>query len=172
MTEPSKEPAVAVLVQAPAFEEAYGNNWDDSLPIYDVVPALLPVGCNAYLSGVKGVEQYVWLVVDSTADGVETADDRWIGRRPHRFESAIYETGWESILGVAHYDDWRDFLLREGLAPGQSFLVRVCFSSHRDYWGEYDEDWDVEVVARERMLPDEHLLAWETELGAEAILCI
>ena len=65
----------------------------------------------------------------------------------------VNEGGWADALYIedASGDGARDWLLRQGIAPGQPFLVR--FFGFRpatpDYWGEYDgEDWSYEILAR------------------------
>jgi|SRR6516164_48544 hypothetical protein len=156
----SAEPACAVSEEvAPCDDE----DWDDSLALEtDVVPALLPVGCNAYWGDV----QYVWLRVDSVEDGPQRDEVSWIGRRREWCDWVIDETGWAGILDVDTLSGgWLDFLLREGVAPGQLFYVRLHCTYYQDYEGEWDMDVDWEVVARELWNEVEVWIAWETEFG-------
>lgn len=50
---------------------------------------------------------------------------------------------------------WPEWMLREGIAPGQQFVIRVSEPSYtKDCWGEYDVDYgDWEIVQRQP-LPD------------------
>ena len=62
-------------------------------------------------------------------------------------------TGWAGLLRIedSEGEGCRDWLLREGIAPGQPFLVRFhsFAAAAPDYYGGYDgEDWDHEILAR------------------------
>jgi hypothetical protein len=109
---------------------------DDSLPFYGgVLPWLVPVGCNVYPTG-RTFVQYVWLRVDSLGEGIERADVRHIGRRTYADDEVISNTGWGSILEVPLRSsdwayDWTCWLLENGLAPGQAFLLRLQYSSYQ-----------------------------------------
>jgi len=52
------------------------------------------------------------------------------------------------------------FMLQEGIAPGQRFLVEMSFWSSRDYWGEWDEGLDMRVMDREPWTEAQHVEAW------------
>lgn len=63
-------------------------------------------------------------------------------------------------------DSW-EVAMRAGLSPGQSFTVLFSsFRSYRSYEGEYDTEFEAEVVAIESRTDTEHLAAWE-ELFAD-----
>ena len=67
----------------------------------------------------------------------------------------------DGALGF-HEDDAERFLLENGIAPGQRFLVHLRYWSTRDYWGEYDCGVEVEGVLWRGRLPDaDAATAWE-----------
>jgi hypothetical protein len=59
--------------------------------------------------------------------------------------------GLENLLGCD--GKWYDWMLREGIAPGQEFTVRVPMPAYTtDYWGEHDVDYgDAEVIFKQPM---------------------
>jgi hypothetical protein len=150
----SGEPAAAVPDENAErdFHRIDKEEWDDTLPLeVEPVPALLPVGCDAYVKPRHGrVIQYRWLVVESAGDGAEPAGDSWIGRRGDAHDAAT-EVGWAAVLDVRWTrcgHDWADWLLRAGVASGQHFLVRVEYRAWRDAWGESADAVVGEVAAR------------------------
>jgi hypothetical protein len=63
--------------------------------------------------------------------------------------------GLENILGCNGGQPWWEWMLREGIAPRQEFLVRVerpCYT--KDYWGEHDIDYGDATVVWRKPLPD------------------
>jgi len=135
-----------------------------------VLPALVPVGCNIY-TGHKGFLQYCWLVVEDIYEGPTRNESRWTGARSRDFDRLIDDTGWQEILEVPwrRQDgyDWRFFLLAHGIAPGQSFLVRLRCLFLKDYWGDCAESWYAEVVAKAPMRDEDTLTAWTKHLVKE-----
>ena len=170
---PSAEPAVAIPRDPTTDPElaALEFDWDDSLPIYGALPSLLPVGCNAYIGGKGVTEQYVWLRFDPDYLDVDPgrADNRWIGRREDYFDRILAEVGWELILDTNLGPTWIDFLLTAGIAPGQPFLVHVRYSAQQNYWGEWNEDWDAEVVALAPWSAQRVRRAWDRALPLEEV---
>jgi len=51
-------------------------------------------------------------------------------------------------------------LMAEGITPGEPFFVHMLFWSSRDYWGEYDEGVEWEVLDRGRASPEEAARQW------------
>jgi len=142
-------------------------DWDDAFPIYgEIDPHLLPVGCNAYITtGKKNPtsRQYVWLRIDCIGDGPEDVGERWIGRRDDYHDEELRESGWTHILDLAWDQDWDAWMLREGIAPGQEFLVDIeatYTKSWTDYGYEYDVEFAVEIVARAPRSPAEVVAQW------------
>jgi hypothetical protein len=143
-------------------------------PIYygPVLPLAVPVGCNVYVGNSK--EAYVWLCITSLEDGPEPDHTEEFGAKPDWFDGTW--TWEEMLLATASQSDFTNpasayaaWLCRNGLAPGQSFLVRISPSVSRDYWtGETDVYWNSDVVAR---VPIEDLIsAWESALTLQHLL--
>lgn len=53
------------------------------------------------------------------------------------------------------------FLIEQGIAPGQRFLMELNFTTSRDYWGEYDETLDGRIMDIEPWTTSQVLEAWE-----------
>jgi hypothetical protein len=76
------------------------------------------------------------------------------------FEVEYENDGLVSMLRRDH--GWVTWMLHEGVAPGQQFIVRIWEPKYtRDYLGEHDVDF--EVVQRE---PLSDALAWRAWAGA------
>lgn len=89
-------------------------------------------------------------------------DPEWGGMKLERYPEAQYrdnEPAWmeeeelTSLLGVEWHQEVR-WMLEEGIAPGQPFLVRIQMPYYSvDYWGEGDVDYrDIKILWR-RPLP-------------------
>lgn len=72
----------------------------------------------------------------------------------------------ESVLGIGRDGESINWGLKNGVAPGQPFLLRIpqphCSQT---YYGEYDEEWDYELV---RVLPKKPLSAaksWQVAMA-------
>lgn len=76
---------------------------------------------------------------------------------------------WSSWLGMDQEEEMENFLLRTGLAPGQKFLTELKFSSHMDYWGEYDEELDWRVLDVEPWPKEKVLEGWEEYFKCHAV---
>lgn len=78
------------------------------------------------------------------------------------FEAEVDAAG---ICGILDIDSSILWMLHNGIAPGQKFVVRIEQPTYiRDYWGEYDVeygDWD--IVWREPLSDN---LAWRAWVGA------
>jgi len=56
----------------------------------------------------------------------------------------LYDKGPD---GIEYNVKWQDWALREGIAPGQAFWLRMSRPTYsRDYWGEVDCDYDLEII--------------------------
>ena len=137
----------------------------------DVLPWLVPTGCDVFLADHN--VQYRWLRVDSLwyEDDPEEAATDHVGREDGHVEQ-VSDFGWAQVLDVdlRDRDAWVDFLAREGVAPGQPFLVRVGFTYTTDYWGEHDCDIDAKVVAVEPWARSCVLAAWDAGMLGRAEL--
>lgn len=72
------------------------------------------------------------------------------------------------LLGWTHQDTIVEFLLTNGLCPGQEFVFEFDVS----YFQLFEGDWDADVVDFEivecQSLPDDfHALAWEAWIGRQ-----
>lgn len=79
-----------------------------------------------------------------------------------------------NLLGIESIPSW-DWMLREGIAPGQEFLVRIPRPTYtRDYWGEHDVEYgDVEITWRQPTArPDLLWFAWLTDLDPGRIAIV
>ncbi len=73
------------------------------------------------------------------------------------------EVDWGAPAWDFDRDDLENFLLHEGIAPGQPFLASWSFYAHKDYWGEYDEEVNLEeIIAIEPWSVDRVVAAWAT----------
>jgi hypothetical protein len=52
-------------------------------------------------------------------------------------------------------------LMGMGVAPGQPFFIHMSFSSHTNYFGEYDEDVEWELLDVEKLSPAEAANRWQ-----------
>ena len=69
--------------------------------------------------------------------------------------------------GAAAWDfdpaDLEQFLMTEGIAPGQPFYCHWQFNSYTDYWGEYDEEVQLlDILDIESWDVDKVVAAWAT----------
>jgi hypothetical protein len=94
---------------------------------------------------------YVWATLEQTDGDLEIDTDAVLGYEGEIVAWAdhlLTEFGLAEILGIAGCDvlDWS---IREGIAPGQPFLI-YCTPpvTIRSYEGEYDIDWEAWIVRR------------------------
>jgi len=68
------------------------------------------------------------------------------------------------VLGLRadRLDTW---LLRHGLAPGQTFLIRARYAAYHDWEGGYEAEVECSVVAAEPWSDDRAAAAWEQLWG-------
>lgn len=118
----------------------------------------------------EGGDRYVWLEADPCGDccigpAGDVADDQTAAEARHDWLAfELDAVGWDGLLDVNH--DAATWLLREGLAPGQPFLVWLRPHYSRDYWGEHDLDVEWDVVARTHRSPEEAAAAWQAWIDA------
>lgn len=118
-----------------------------------------------------GGDRYVWLVADPLDDLALRQDDLveddqteaeaqrdWL-----EFERDM--VGWEELVGASR-GDVATWLLREGLAPGQPFLVWLRPHYSVDYYGEHDLDIEAEVVLVDPWSDERAAEAWEEWIEA------
>lgn len=117
----------------------------------------------------------VWLRVDPVfdLDFMEEVVRFDVGKRPDWLDAEIADHGmtWEDFLGVDGLIGWPHaqltWLLTQGIAPGQAFLVEM---SKPLYYrcGEYDMETDVEydanVIQIERWPAARVLKAWRSNV--------
>lgn len=115
----------------------------------------------------------VWLKVDPAED-LNFVEDEYtfdIGERPGWLDVEIAENGmgWDDILGVAVTGGWPNreirWLLKEGIAPGQPFLVemgRPHYYKTGGYCGpeEWGVDYDADVMQLTKWPTARVLKAW------------
>lgn len=142
-------------------------------PLLAAAPAWLPPLCDAYTEK----EVYLWhkLTYDGRGDlDPQTCGEDSLGGRPEWFLQED-DTSLDTILSpegtYANYgghefrDQWIRWALQEGLAPGQPFLVRIGQPHYsKDYYGECDVEWDVEVVRAMPRTPKQAVRAWDAIL--------
>lgn len=110
---------------------------------------------------------YRWykLVIDGDRlEVVECGTTQTVYDRAEFIDCDYFDT--TTLFGSNYDDHLVDWALREGLSPGQPFLVEVPppYTS-RSYEGEYDEDWSFEVVRRAPVKPTSAAKAWEAALA-------
>lgn len=113
-----------------------------------VLPWLVPVGLDVHANRAA----YLWLRIDWPGDTPESAAESYLGR-PDEWVSDAVGSSYRDVLDIGwsesgHHDDWMPFMLREGIAPGQAFLIEIAPKWWTDYWGEHDVDWNTKVVAK------------------------
>ncbi len=96
----------------------------------------------------------VWLKVAPSEDlaFVEDESPFDVGERPDWLDEEIGNCGWSDFLGADWVGHWPDanlhWLLTEGIAPGQPFLVEMSRPHYTKSGGYYEpEEWDVEYDA-------------------------
>lgn len=68
-------------------------------------------------------------------------------------------------------NDVEDLLLREGIAPGQSFWLHLTYHFSKDAWtGECDSEVDYEVIDVMGVDPERAKLEWEALFGRKMML--
>lgn len=71
---------------------------------------------------------------------------------PEWFVYDILELGLEDLIQPGEYgdwtlDNWAQWALKEGIAPRQKFLLHIPRPHyHQDYYGEWDADYDWDVI--------------------------
>jgi hypothetical protein len=134
-------------------------------------PWPLPKGQHVVLSpdlraewwGRWGTSGRVWCVIDFDADEnwFDTYSD-FDGEVPEWF--ANYDGGVTGLLGISLYDKALEFLLHNGIAPGQAFRIEFKFASGVDYFAcLYGEGWDefhYTVIDREKWSDEQVRNAW------------
>lgn len=95
---------------------------------------------------------------------------------PGWLHDEINDSGWDIILSPQHRTTesglgwvfattWTEWALREGIAPGQPFRIRVWPPEYsQDYWGEWDCEWYWEHVDKMPYDNEDTLAAWEAWL--------
>jgi hypothetical protein len=64
-----------------------------------------------------------------------------------------------------------EFILREGIAPNQSFWLRLTYSFWQDSWtNECDDEVDYKVVGITSVDPEQAKLEWEALCGRKMML--
>jgi len=76
----------------------------------------------------------------------------------------------DDILGVSEVEGVEQFLLENGIAPGQPFFVQTAFWCHQDYWGEWDSGVEMEVVDIAKWDPERVAIAWEAFFMRKRVL--
>jgi hypothetical protein len=91
-------------------------------------------------------------------------DAVWWDSEQELWDSALFG-GLQTFIkdgGCSFNISNQDSALREGIAPDQKFLVRMHRPTYtRDYWGEYDCDFDIEILHIEPLAAQEILRRWE-----------
>jgi len=98
-----------------------------------------------------------WLILDPEDLGIQFAsEDEDV---PGWLDYELGEIGWD-ILGLGCYDA-ETWALKEGIAPGQPFQVRIDPPHyHQDYWGEWDVDYEWDIIDKAPFTNDMTLAAW------------
>lgn len=125
-------------------------------------PPSYPVVANRAWYGGSWVK--CWMVVDEDWEWGELQLSMDCGGPPG---GHWVEYRQEIDSGAAAWDfdpqDLEQFLMEEGIAPGQPFYAHWTFHAHRDYWGEYDEEVALqEILAVEPWDVDKVVAAWAT----------
>lgn len=97
-----------------------------------------------------------WLSLELSCDGPHP--QHWLG-----FE--MDAIGLNELLGFEGTDEAKEeFLLQQGIAPGQRFRIEATYHSYQtwtDYGYEYDADTDWSVINIEPWTVDQIVEAWE-----------
>jgi hypothetical protein len=63
------------------------------------------------------------------------------------------------------YEDHKetiDWMMREGIAPGQMFMIEAWYNCYQDHWGDWDCEVDYRIMDREPMTAKQSVEAWLT----------
>lgn len=115
----------------------------------------------------------VWFVLDedfcavplgSTVSAEQNPD---CGSEPDWLTYEAGEIGWDGVAQVPRtMDDGVAFGLAHGIAYWQPFLVEIRKPAYtRDYWGDWDVDYDASVIAVDPLPLVEAASRWEEWLG-------
>jgi len=143
------------------------------LPVNMLHPMAIPPLCDAFAE--KSI--YIWfrLVYDGTSDldpeecgtdEIGGAPQWWVDEDDHSLDT-IFSPTWTHTTHDGHEfpDKWLRWALEEGIAPGQPFLVCIKEPRYtRDYYGEYDVEYDVDIVRVMPRTPTQALRAWSRVL--------
>lgn len=96
----------------------------------------------------------VWLMLDPTNDlSLEECGDVERGERPEWYQYERESLGWDDILDVRWNSDGTGklrWMLDEGIAPGQPFLVELPHphysTSHTENGTEYDVEFNPDII--------------------------
>jgi hypothetical protein len=118
----------------------------------------------------------VWLkvVFDGGLGDAPAMLDSW----PDHAEWLDYEMEWgglQVLIGDSDGTEWWEWMLRNGIAPGQEFWARVEQPTYSwDYWGEHDVEYGDWEIARREPIPDDRAgrlwLAWFKDLDCRKIM--
>lgn len=106
---------------------------------------------------------FVWIKV--VFDGGMDDDPALLESWPEHCGWLDYEMecrGLQALIGDDDGTFWWEWMLHNGIAPGQEFWVKVQRVSYTtDYWGEHGVDYgDWEITAREPMPEDRAGRLW------------
>jgi hypothetical protein len=91
----------------------------------------------------------VWLLLVTPTEIEELATARTVGKMDESIHIWLEGAGFEQALDVPYRRE-TEWALENHLAPGQAFCIEVGVPRYwQDYFGEWDEEIDVEIVARE-----------------------
>lgn len=130
----------------------------------------LPCVCDDALYGNSDARVFVYAddsdelgVLQLNFDSTAPPWNHWLA---HEMSNA----GVPEAFGMA-CSDVEEFLMSNGIAPGQRFLLHIRAWSSRDYWGEWDGGVEVEgVLWKEPWSDDRIACAWEALFGRRAML--
>lgn len=119
---------------------------------------------------------YLWFELLPNGEDLylDTSADTSVGSAPEWMEydfdlDIIIDPQWrreESGLGWIFTRTWHEWGLREGIAPWQPFLLKVCEPVYDKIWTdcgyEYDVEWDWDIVEVQALPPDQVLRRWVT----------
>jgi hypothetical protein len=114
--------------------------------------------------GKWGQKGSVWLKIEWDEDSNWfSVSSEYSGEVPPWLE--YLDGGWGSLLAPTNDGDCLNFLLKHGVSPGQPFLIYFSYEVIRETFGDYDQEFDYEVVRKEKWSKEKELQSWNRWLS-------
>lgn len=113
---------------------------------------------------VTTTEEWDWGQLTFELDCEGPPDNHWLA---YEFDTC---GNLGDILGASTGDEVERFLLENGIAPFQRFYLHISASYYKDYWGEYDSEFDYEVLNIEPWDTNRICTEWEAFWARKRII--